>query len=166
MPLPTSKNGSDGPEVLAASGRTGLTASAAVPVREFQVGGMDCASCAVAIERAVRGLAGVRGVQVDVMRGTVRVAREVRYDDADLTRAIRGAGYSVREPTLEGIRRQPGRLAAAATSGLLLAVGLVLEWTGSPFLPCRSSRWRSSRAAGTWCEGLAALKNGPSTSTS
>jgi Cd2+/Zn2+-exporting ATPase len=121
---------------------------------------MDCASCAVAIEQAVRGLAGVRGVQVDVMRGTVRVARDASFDDLDLARAIRRAGYSVREPGLRGMRRQPGRLAAATASGLLLAIGLVLEWTGSsvPSLPFLAV----AVVAGGWYvvpRGLAALKN-------
>jgi Cd2+/Zn2+-exporting ATPase len=152
MPSLTSKNGSDRPEVL--------TRSAGIPLREFQVGGMDCASCAVAIERAVRGLEGVQAVQVDVMRGTVRVARDVGFDDADLTRAIRGAGYTVRGPRTDGMRRQPGRLVAVVTSGLLLGVGLVLQWTGSPIpaVPLLAV----AVVVGGWYvvpRGLAALKN-------
>jgi Cd2+/Zn2+-exporting ATPase len=152
MPSLTSKNGSDRPEAL--------THSAAVPLREFQVGGMDCASCAVAIERAVRDLEGVQAVQVDVMRGTVRVARDVGFDDGDLTRAIQGAGYTVRGPSPDGMRRQPGRLVAVVTSGLLLGVGLVLQWTGSPIpaVPLLAV----AVVAGGWYvvpRGLAALKS-------
>jgi Cd2+/Zn2+-exporting ATPase len=96
---------------------------------------MDCASCAVAIERAVGGLEGVQGVQVDVMSGTVRVAREVAYGDVDLASAIRAAGYSVRERSPGPERRPRGPLVAAALSGVLLAAGLALGWAGSPVTP-------------------------------
>lgn len=125
MPSLTSKSAADGP---AAGNGSGLAHSLAVPVREFHVGGMDCASCAAAIERAVSGLEGVRGVRVDVMRGTVRVAREARFGDADLAGAIRSAGYTVRDRLAEAAPRQTGRLVAAVASGLLLGAGLVLGW--------------------------------------
>jgi Cd2+/Zn2+-exporting ATPase len=122
---------------------------------------MDCASCAVAIERAVTGLAGVQDVRVDVMRGTVRVAREARYGDQDLTRAIRAAGYTVRDRQADVLPRQTGRLLAAATAGLFLGAGLVLDWTGAaispvPFLVV-------AVVAGGWYvvpRGLAALRHG------
>jgi len=45
-------------------------------VMELQVGGMDCAACAAAIEKAVCPLPGVREVRVDVMKGSVRVERD------------------------------------------------------------------------------------------
>ncbi|HEX9164517.1 MAG TPA: cation transporter, partial [Gemmatimonadales bacterium] len=112
-----------------------LAHSAATPVRQFQVGGMDCASCAAAIERAVIDLDGVRGVQVDVMKGTVRVARDAAFGDADLAGAIRKAGYQVRERAAETESRPIGRLVAAVVSGVLLAVGLAIGWAGSPVSP-------------------------------
>lgn len=96
---------------------------------------MDCASCAAAIERAVGGLEGVQGVQVDVMSGTVRVAREAAYGDGDLAGAIRAAGYSVRERSTGSERRPRGPLVAAALSGVLLAAGLALGWAGSSVTP-------------------------------
>jgi Cd2+/Zn2+-exporting ATPase len=81
----------------------------------------------------------VRGVQVDVMQGTVRVARDAAFDDADLAGAIRKAGYTVRERAGGPEARPPGPMVAAGTSGLFLAIGLALDWTGSalpavPFL--------------------------------
>lgn len=109
-----------------------LAHSSGIPVREFQVGGMDCASCAVAIEGAVRRLDGVRGVQVDVMRGTVRVARDARFGDQDLTRAIRRAGYTVRDRTQAATLRPTGRLVATIVAGVSMIVGLLLSWNGEP----------------------------------
>ena len=112
-----------------------LAHSTAVPVRQFRVGGMDCASCAAAIERAVTDLEGVRGVQVDVMQGTVRVARDAAFGDADLAGAIRKAGYQVSERAPDHHSQPVGRLVAAAVSGVLLAVGLAIGWAGSPVSP-------------------------------
>jgi len=130
-----SKNGSSvsAPDHAGAAVLTPLEHTAAVPVREFRVGGMDCASCAVAIERAVQGLAGVRGVQVDVMRGTVRIARDLRYGDDEVARAIRAAGYTVHGAVGERVPGQRGRLAAAGLSGALLLFGLALGWAKAPF---------------------------------
>jgi Cd2+/Zn2+-exporting ATPase len=112
-----------------------LSHSAAAPIRQFRVGGMDCASCAAAIERAVGGLEGVRGVQVDVMQGTVRVARDPGLDDADLTGAIRKVGYTVSERPADREAQPVGRLVAAAVSGLFLLAGLGVGWAGAPVPP-------------------------------
>ncbi|HEX9895952.1 MAG TPA: heavy metal translocating P-type ATPase [Gemmatimonadales bacterium] len=114
---------------------SGVVASSVAPVREFRVAGMDCASCAAAIERAVRPLPGVRGVQVDVMGGTVRVGREAGYGNADLALAIRSAGYSVQEQTVDARGVDRGRLIAAGASGLLLLAGQVMGWTSVALSP-------------------------------
>jgi len=120
-----------------ASSRTPAAAplrhSVAVPVREFRVTGMDCAACAATIERALSGLDGVRQVQVDVMRGTVRVARDAELGDDDLTRAIRSTGYGV-QSSPEGRRSWPiGRLVATTIAGIALAAGLAVEWLALPW---------------------------------
>ena len=81
-----------------------LAPTAATPVREFRVAGMDCASCATVLERALRPLEGVEGVQVDVLGGTVRVARRAGLGNADLALAIRSAGYSVQNLVTVHIR--------------------------------------------------------------
>jgi Cd2+/Zn2+-exporting ATPase len=107
----------------------------AAPVRELRVGGMDCAACAATIERAVSGLAGVRDVKVDVMRGTVRVAREVGFGDRDLTGAIRAAGYTVQDEPHAREGRQSARAIAAGLSGALLLLGMAAAWQGLARVP-------------------------------
>ncbi len=108
-----------------------LPHSLALPVHELRVTGMDCAGCAVAIEAALTRLDGVRQVQVDVMRGTVRVAGDKGVGKTDLTRAIRGAGYGVQATEVES-NTPTGRTVAAVLSGVSLAIGLVLGWLDSP----------------------------------
>lgn len=137
-----------------------LQATAAAPVRQFQVGGMDCASCAAAIERAVSHVDGVRGVQVDVMRGTVRVARDAGRSDGEVARAIRSAGYTVRDQRGHAGETRRGRLVAAGISGALMLGGFVAQWTGvmSP-VPAMAL----AALAGGWYvtpRGLRALRSG------
>ena len=104
-------------------------------IRELRVSGVDCAGCASAIERAVGGLRGVTEVSVDVMRGTVRVARAGGLPESDVRRAIKRAGYAVVTPEATELPRPVGRQVAAIVSGSFLATGLLLSWTGSLLPP-------------------------------
>ena len=115
---------------------------------DLRVAGMDCASCAAAIESAVRRLDGVRDVHVDVVRGRVRV----RHSDEQVTRldiasAIRSAGYRVesdsRGPVVDaqgGSDSQSaspsfwdrrGRLVMTAVAGGALAAAMLAAWLGA-----------------------------------
>ena len=104
---------------------------------------MDCASCATAIEGALRRLDGVGEIDVNVMGGRVRVAYDARrLDRADLARAIRGVGYIVHEEPTPARRstagrgdasRAPasfwarrGRTLMTAASGIALGMALVV----------------------------------------
>ena len=96
---------------------------------------MDCASCAITVERALHQLHGVGDVQVDVVGGRVRVgyAGEV-VPRAALAAAIRRVGYTVEEeqappPTFW---TQHGRTLTAAISGAALVTGIGLRFAGAP----------------------------------
>lgn len=80
------------------SGQQSSHTSSSLPLEtaELQVSGMDCPSCAVAIESGLSGLPGVASVQVDLEAGRVLVRR--RPDGADreeLERSIRELGFAV-----------------------------------------------------------------------
>lgn len=65
-------------------------------VCDLSVGGMDCASCADDIQRALGKLEGVQDVRVDVIGGKVHVAySEGKLARGDLEGAIRRVGYKV-----------------------------------------------------------------------
>ncbi|HKP29127.1 MAG TPA: heavy metal translocating P-type ATPase [Gemmatimonadales bacterium] len=105
-----------------ADGPTGSTAAA---VLDLNVGGMDCAACAAAVEKAVCPLPGVRQVQVDVVKGRVRVEREGSRGQSDIARAIRGAGYTVEVDAKPAAPAIAPRVWSAAISGLLLGLGML-----------------------------------------
>ena len=62
--------------------------------RDLVVTGMTCASCVASVEDALRGVAGVRGADVNLATERARVELDPsRADDASLVRAIERAGY-------------------------------------------------------------------------
>jgi Zn2+/Cd2+-exporting ATPase len=108
-------------------------------IMEMRVGGMDCASCAAHVERAIVSLSGVEDVTVDVVGGRVKVAMAQPLPRAQIAAAVRRAGYAV----IDAERREHprawwasrgtrGRLVAATVAGVMLAAGLGLHWTGGP----------------------------------
>ena len=64
----------------------------------LRVGGMDCASCADEIRRALERLNGVEDVRVDVVGGKVQVSyAEGKLARGDIAAAIRRVGYRVED---------------------------------------------------------------------
>jgi Zn2+/Cd2+-exporting ATPase len=77
---------------------TADTATGSSVASTLAVEGLDCASCAASIDRALRAIDGVEDVQTDVVgeRVTVNYSPETTDED-DLKGAIRRAGFRVRE---------------------------------------------------------------------
>ncbi len=62
----------------------------------FRVPGMTCGHCKMAVTQAVKGLAGVAGVEVDLASKKVTVSYDAaRVSDRDIRAAIEEAGYDV-----------------------------------------------------------------------
>jgi len=62
---------------------------------EIKVKGMSCGHCAAAVSRALEGLPGVTGVQVDLASGRVTYESAAAVSPDDLARVIKAAGYEV-----------------------------------------------------------------------
>jgi copper chaperone CopZ len=62
---------------------------------DIGVDGMSCGGCALSVEKALRAVAGVEQVQVDLAGKTVHV-EGARLDRTRLAQAIEDAGYDVR----------------------------------------------------------------------
>jgi Cd2+/Zn2+-exporting ATPase len=128
---------------------------------ELRVGGMDCASCAATVERALRQVDGVREVDVDVVGGRVRVSYAGgSLARGDLAGAIRRVGYRVEDadaapgvvgrgalrPAVWGRR---SRLVTTAASGAALALGLLARLGGLP-QPVQSALLAAAAVLGGW----------------
>ena len=84
----------DVPAIQAAVEKAGYRARVPQTEAEYAIGGMTCAACAKAVERAVRKLPGVSAAEVNLATERLRLA----YDPAltapqDIRRAVSKAGY-------------------------------------------------------------------------
>jgi Zn2+/Cd2+-exporting ATPase len=80
--------------------RNSMTRTSPLKTQQMQVNGMDCASCATKIERALAGFAGV--AEVSVSAATERLV--VSYDsqqvtEADIKKRVADLGYTLVFPT-------------------------------------------------------------------
>ena len=62
----------------------------------FQVTGMTCAHCQLAVSDEIAAVDGVETVTVDLASGTVTVTAARPVDRADIAAAVGEAGYSLR----------------------------------------------------------------------
>jgi Cu+-exporting ATPase len=83
-------------QVMAIVGALALTLSTAAWAGErtvnLKVDGMSCAMCAPAARKALETVSGVKSAKVEGDRATV--VADDKVQDADLVKAIEGAGFS------------------------------------------------------------------------
>lgn len=109
----------------------------------FDVPEMDCPSCAGKVENGIRALDGVESFETRPTSGTVVVScDDSRSDSSAIVRAIESAGYEVTgssaedgtDSTTEGNADErssvwwSARAKKTAVSGVLLGLGLLVEW--------------------------------------
>jgi len=63
--------------------------------KTFTVKGMDCAGCALQIEKTVSSIPGVKLAQISFATEKLKVVSEPRLDEMQITEAIKKMGYSV-----------------------------------------------------------------------
>lgn len=62
---------------------------------KYTIGGMHCASCSAAVERAVHKLNGVEDVAVNLLTNSMQVSYdEGKLKSADIVQAVEQAGYT------------------------------------------------------------------------
>ncbi|MDQ4106236.1 MAG: cation-translocating P-type ATPase [Actinomycetota bacterium] len=97
-----------------------------------RVEGMDCASCALTVEKRVGQLPGVRRATVNFAAGRLDAEHHPGLDPEQIESAVKDAGYGVgevREVERAAFWRTPRAILTAA-SALLFAVGAVLHLAG------------------------------------
>lgn len=99
-----------------------------------RVTGMDCASCALTVERGVSRVPGVRRATVNFAAGRLDAEHDPGVDLTEIEKAVESAGYGVERPgAAEAVSfwRQPKVLLTLAGS-LLFALGAALGLSGAP----------------------------------
>src|SRR5690625_488279 len=103
---------------------------------ELNVEGMDCSEEVKLLENVLGGGEGVSGLRANLIMNRITVFHNERVDMPKLLATIRTTGMRA-HAVEEGSRQQPasrtdrGRLFAVGVSGVLAAVGLLLQWSGS-----------------------------------
>lgn len=119
----------------------------------YTIQGMDCADCAVHIEKGVRQIKGVQNARVDYATGLLQITGEV--DDHSLQTRMESLGYSIQPRTTDGqtsnrrqasggpvgfwryiMARTETRLALAG--GLLVLLSFIANLAGAPLLAVRA----------------------------
>lgn len=128
QPLPLAGGDGGGP-----TGRAAVDPEAERTV--LRVGGMDCASCAVTVERRVALVPGVSRAAVNFAAGRLDVEHDPRLGQDEIEGAVEAAGYSVEHRGAgaggEPFWKTPG-VAPALAAFSLLAVGLAARLGGAP----------------------------------
>ena len=121
--LETSEGSSGGGEILAIAERMVI-----------RVEGMDCASCALTVEKTVSRVPGVRKATVNFAAGRLDAEHDEGVSLEEIERAVEGAGFGVGRP--EEIDRTPfwrtRRAMSVVASALLFLIGLALGLLGAP----------------------------------
>ena len=113
---------------------SGVYADGGLERTVVRIEGMDCASCAATVEKAVGRLPGMRRAVVNFAAGRLDAEHDTSLSLEKIENAIRDAGYGVGK-TEEAERtpfwRTPRALSVFA-SALLFALGLMLGLAGAP----------------------------------
>src|SRR5262245_4388033 len=128
--------------------------------RRFRVDGMDCASCARTVEKAVAALDGVNEAQVSFGTATMLVSGTA--DAERIQSAVRRTGYRARPAGRRGTEpaapfwRRDARSLSTTIAVLLLLSAVIASLAGAP-RAVAEPLYLLSMAVGGWKIGLAAL---------
>ena len=92
-------------------------------MREFKVTGMSCAACSARVEKAVANVDGVTSCAVNLLTGGMQVEGG---KDADIIRAVKAAGYGVRDVPQTGEKEEKNEESAALLQRLIASFCFLL----------------------------------------
>ena len=68
--------------------------------KNLEVVGMDCADCALHVEKAVNQVPGIKLAQVNFISGNLKIEYDDQFTNLqDVEKAVKSAGYSLKKPT-------------------------------------------------------------------
>ncbi|MEJ2048735.1 MAG: heavy metal-associated domain-containing protein [Calditrichota bacterium] len=70
--------------------------------KNLEVVGMDCADCALHIEKAVNQVPGIKQAQVNFISGNLNIEYDAHLTNLqEVEKAVKSTGYSLKKPTRE-----------------------------------------------------------------
>jgi len=94
----------------------------------FKVSGMDCPDEINAIQRALN-VSGINKVQANLVSETVTVYHEKSIDESNIKKLIESAGVKITSDQTNSLfKTYFNRILLIASSGILLSIGLGLQW--------------------------------------
>ncbi|MHB1415732.1 MAG: heavy metal translocating P-type ATPase, partial [Chloroflexota bacterium] len=112
--------------------------AAAETTTEFRIGGMDCADCALTLERNIATMGGVAEAKVNFASSTLVVRHGPKISPAKLSSVVEASGYTampLRAPAGERRRSfwlRNRRAILTSASGVALLLGIVLNLVRAP----------------------------------
>jgi len=87
--------------LLLATPVTSVSAQDASEMATIQVDGLSCPFCAYGLEKHLKRIAGVKGVEINMKDGqaVVHLKSDARVDNATLRQAVKKAGFTARDIT-------------------------------------------------------------------
>lgn len=122
----------------------------------LKIQGMDCPDEVRMVEGALKPMPGVCGVQVNLVSENATITHDSSIKASDLVKAIAKAGLVAKaEDTQDSGKEkvendQRSRLISVAVSGILLGVGLILQWTKFRPIELSTGLYLLSIIAGGW----------------
>ncbi|MHB1134068.1 MAG: heavy metal translocating P-type ATPase [Chloroflexota bacterium] len=104
----------------------------------FVVSGLDCADCAIAVERNLSALRGVEAAHLNFSTATLEVKHSSHVRPSDIANVVEQSGYgvaSVRAGAQTGERTfwvRNRRAVLTVAAGVALLLGLAVGWLGLP----------------------------------
>ena len=76
--------------------------------KKFSVSGMTCAACSAHVEKAVRGVDGVKEVSVSLLTNSMTVTYDAPATDEEICSAVSAAGYGASVFSADGKKKTGG----------------------------------------------------------
>ena len=129
--------------------------SAAAALTSLRITGMDCADEVAILEKVLKPIEGVRGVQANIIASKITVAHDASVTPQQLIDAITPSGMEASLASVESRKDatttgQRNRAVSVGASGILTGIGLVSQWTDLLPEPLPVAIFAMATIAGGW----------------
>jgi Cd2+/Zn2+-exporting ATPase len=97
--------------------------------KNLEVVGMDCADCALHVEKAVNQVPGIKLAQVNFISGNLKIEYDEQLSNLEeVEKAVKSAGYSLKKPTRSFWQKNKPTI-LTSLSGIFAAAGSIVHFS-------------------------------------